>query len=93
LVVFDAATLAQRALTGSAWTLLAPRIIEASTPHDALSLAAGEGATTSIAVTGATLGERRASTPRLLNTAWLVDSFRNRSSVDEAQMWRLGRCH
>jgi hypothetical protein len=57
LVVFDAATLALRVWNGSAWALLAPRIIEASITYDPPSLAAGEGVTTSVAVTGAILGD------------------------------------
>jgi hypothetical protein len=57
LVVFDAATLAQRVWNGGIWALLAPRLLEASTTYDPPSLAAGEGVTTSLAVTGATLGD------------------------------------
>ncbi len=57
LVVFDTATLTQRVRLGSAWTLLVPRIIEASTTYDPPSRAAGEDVTTSVAVTGAALGD------------------------------------
>jgi len=57
LIVIDAATLSQRVWNGSAWTLLAPRIIEASTTYDPPSLAAGEGVTTAVAVAGAALGD------------------------------------
>ncbi len=55
LVVFDAATLSQRAWNGSGWALLAPRIVEASATYDPPSLAAGEGVTTTVAVTDAAL--------------------------------------
>jgi hypothetical protein len=57
VVVFDAATLAQRVWNGGIWALLAPRLLEASTTYDPPSLAAGEGVTTSLAVNGATLGD------------------------------------
>jgi hypothetical protein len=57
LVVFDTATLAQRAWTGSAWTLFVPRLLEASITYDPPSLAAGAGVTTTLNVTGAALGD------------------------------------
>lgn len=57
LVVFDAATLSQWGWNGSAWTLLAPRQLEASMTFDPPSLAAGEGVTTIVTVAGATLGD------------------------------------
>ncbi len=57
LMVFDASTLAQPVWTGSAWTLLAPRILEASVTYDPPSLAAGEGVTTTVTVAGAALGD------------------------------------
>jgi hypothetical protein len=57
LVVFDAAILAQRVWNGGIWALLAPRLLEASVTYDPPSLAAGEGATTTVSVTGATLGD------------------------------------
>jgi hypothetical protein len=57
LVVFDAATLAQRVWNGGIWALLAPRLLEASANYDPPSLAAGEGLTTTVSVTGATLGD------------------------------------
>jgi hypothetical protein len=57
LVAFDAATLSQRVWNGSAWTLLSPRILEASVTYDPPSLAAGEGVTTTVTVTGAALGD------------------------------------
>jgi hypothetical protein len=57
LVVFDAATLSQRAWTGSAWTLNAPRLLDASTSYDPPSLAAGKGVTTTVTVAGAALGD------------------------------------
>jgi hypothetical protein len=57
LVVFDAATLSQRVWTGSAWTLLAPRLLEASISYDPPSVAGGEGVTTSVTVAGAALGD------------------------------------
>ncbi len=57
LVVFDAATLSQRVWSGGEWMLLAPRIIDASITYDPPSLAAGDGVTTSVTVTGAALGD------------------------------------
>jgi hypothetical protein len=57
LVVFDAATLAQRVWSGIAWTLLAPRILEASVIYDPPSLAAGEEVTTTVTVAGTALGD------------------------------------
>jgi hypothetical protein len=57
LVVFDAATLAQRVWNGGIWALLAPPLLEASTTYDPPSLAAGEGVTTSLTVAGAALGD------------------------------------
>ncbi len=57
LVVLDAATLSQRVWNGTAWTLLAPRILEASITYDPPSLAAGEGVTTTVAVAGVALGD------------------------------------
>ncbi len=57
LVVFDAATLSQRAWGGSASTLLAPRLLEGSASHDPPNLAAGEGLTTTVTVAGASLGD------------------------------------
>jgi hypothetical protein len=55
--VFDVATLALRAWNGVAWAILAPRILEASVIFDPPSLAAGEGVTTTVTVTGAALGD------------------------------------
>ncbi|WP_372623414.1 DUF2793 domain-containing protein [Falsiroseomonas sp.] len=57
LVMFDAATLAQWGWNGSAWALVAPRLLQASVTYDPPSLAAGEGATTSVTVPGAALGD------------------------------------
>jgi hypothetical protein len=57
LVVFDAATLAQRVWNGGIWALLAPRLLEASTTYDPPSLAAGEGVTTTVTVPGAAIGD------------------------------------
>ncbi|MBC4018117.1 DUF2793 domain-containing protein [Siccirubricoccus deserti] len=57
LVVYDAATLTQWGWTGAAWVLVAPRIIDASAIYDPPSIAAGGGVTTTIAVTGAALGD------------------------------------
>ncbi|WP_372624733.1 DUF2793 domain-containing protein [Falsiroseomonas sp.] len=57
LVVFDAATLAQWGWNGSAWTLVVPRLLQASVTYDPPNLAAGEGVTTNAAVTGAALGD------------------------------------
>jgi hypothetical protein len=78
LVVFDAATVTQRAWTGSSWTLLAPRIIEASANYDPPSLAAGEGVTTAVAVTGAAWGDFvlasfSADLQGVMLTAWVSD--------------------
>jgi hypothetical protein len=85
LVVFDAATLAQRVWNGGIWALLAPRLLEASVTYDPPSLAAGEGVTTTLTVTGATLGDyARASFSLDLRgitlTAWVsaVDTVRVR---------------
>jgi hypothetical protein len=57
LAVFDAATLAQRVWSGSAWSLLAPRLLEGSVSYDLPNLAAGEGVTTTVTVAGAALGD------------------------------------
>jgi hypothetical protein len=57
LVVFDAATLALWGWLGSTWALVAPRLLQASVAYDPPSLAAGEGATTGVTVTGAALGD------------------------------------
>jgi hypothetical protein len=57
LVVFDAATLAQWGWNGSAWALVAPRLLEASVTYDPPSLAAGDGVTTTVLVAGAALGD------------------------------------
>jgi hypothetical protein len=57
LVVFDAAALAQRVWSGSAWTLLAPRLLEGSVSYDPPILAAGDGVTATVAVPGAALGD------------------------------------
>jgi hypothetical protein len=57
LVVFDAATLAQWGWNGSAWTLVAPRLLQASITYDPPSLAAGEGVTTTVTVPSAALGD------------------------------------
>jgi hypothetical protein len=57
LVVFDAATLTQWGWNGSAWTLVAPRLLPASVTYDPPGLAAGEGVTTTASVAGATLGD------------------------------------
>lgn len=57
LVVFDAATRAQWGWNGSAWTLVAPRLLEASVTYDPPSLAAGAGVITTMTVTGAVLGD------------------------------------
>jgi hypothetical protein len=43
LVVLDVVTLAQWGCNGSAWTLVAPRLLQASVTCDPPSLAAGEG--------------------------------------------------
>jgi hypothetical protein len=57
LVVFDAATLAQWSWEGSAWTLVVPRLLQASVTYDPPNLAAGEGVSTTVAVPGAALGD------------------------------------
>ena len=57
LVVFDAATLAQWGWNGSAWALIVPRLLQASVTYDPPSLAAGDGVTTTVTVTGAALGD------------------------------------
>jgi hypothetical protein len=57
LVVFDAATLAQWGWNGSTWALVTARLLEGSVVYDPPSLAAGDGVTTSVAVTGAALGD------------------------------------
>lgn len=57
LVVFDAATLARWNWNGSAWAVVAPRLLEASVTYDPPSLAAGAGVTTTLTVTGAALGD------------------------------------
>ena len=57
LVVFDAATLAQWGWNGSAWAVVAPRLLDASITYDPPSLAAGTGVTTTVTVTGAALGD------------------------------------
>lgn len=57
LVVFDAATLAQWGWNGSAWTLVAPRRLEASVTYDPPSLTAGAGVITTMTVTGVALGD------------------------------------
>jgi hypothetical protein len=57
LVVFDAATLAQWGWIGSAWTLVAPQLLQASVTYDPLRLAASEGVTTTVAVIGAARGD------------------------------------
>jgi hypothetical protein len=57
LVVFDAAILAQWCWNGSAWSLAAPRLLEASTTDNPASV--GAGITTTVTVTGATLGDLR----------------------------------
>ncbi|WP_372624649.1 DUF2793 domain-containing protein [Falsiroseomonas sp.] len=76
LVVFDAATLAQWGWNGSAWTLVAPRLLQASVIYDPPSLAAGEAVITTVTVSGAALGDfARASFSLDLQgitlTAWL----------------------
>lgn len=53
----DAATLAQWGWNGSGWTLVAPRLLEASVTYDPPSLAAGAGVTTTVTVAGAALGD------------------------------------
>jgi hypothetical protein len=75
LVVLDARTLAQWGWNGSAWTLVAPRLLQASISYDPPSLAASEGVTTAVAVAGAALGDfARASfsldLQRIALTAW-----------------------
>ncbi|WP_372623822.1 DUF2793 domain-containing protein [Falsiroseomonas sp.] len=57
LVVFDAAKLAQWGWSGSAWTLVAPRLLQASITYDPPRLAAGEGVTTTVDVPGAAFGD------------------------------------
>jgi hypothetical protein len=57
LTVFDVDTLSQRVWNGSAWALLAPRLLEASATYDPPSLAAGDGATATVTITGAALGD------------------------------------
>ncbi|MDO9714454.1 DUF2793 domain-containing protein [Paracraurococcus lichenis] len=57
LVVFDAIMLAQWNWTSTAWTLVAPRILEATATYNPPSIAAGSGLTATIAVTGAALGD------------------------------------
>jgi hypothetical protein len=57
LVVADAATLGQWGWNGSAWTLVAPRLLQASVTYHPPSLDAGTGATTTVAVVGAALGD------------------------------------
>jgi len=84
LVVFDATTLAQWGWTGVAWTLIAPRILEASAIYDPPSIAAGSGVTTTIGVTGAALGDHARASSSLdlqgiLLTAWV--SAANTASV------------
>jgi hypothetical protein len=76
LVVVDAATLALWCWNGSAWVILAPRLLEVSATYDPPSLAAGSGVTTSMAVAGAALGDHaRASFTQDLQgitlTAWV----------------------
>jgi hypothetical protein len=57
LVVFDTSMLAQWDWNGSAWALVAPRLLQASVIYDPPSLAAGEGVTTTATVIGAALGD------------------------------------
>ncbi len=57
LVIYDAATLAEWAWNGTAWVLIGPRIIDGSATYDPPSLSAGAGATTTVAVSGAALGD------------------------------------
>jgi hypothetical protein len=97
LVVFDAATLAQRVWNGGIWALLAPRLLEASANYDPPSLAAGEGVTTSLAVNGAALGDyARASFSLELQgialTAWVsaVDTVSVRFQNETAGTVDLG---
>lgn len=76
LVVVDAVTLALWYWNGSAWVILAPRLLEASATYDPPSLAAGSGVTTSVGVAGAALGDHaRASFTQDLQgitlTAWV----------------------
>jgi hypothetical protein len=76
LVVVDAATLALWYWNGSAWVILAPRLLEVTATYDPPSLAAGSGVTTSMAVAGAALGDlARASFTQDLQgitlTAWV----------------------
>jgi hypothetical protein len=49
--------LAQWSWDGSAWTLVAPRLLQASATYDPTNLAAGKGVTTTAIVTGAALGD------------------------------------
>ena len=49
--------LASSGRTGSAWAVVAPRLLEASVTYDPPSLAAGTGVTTTITVGGAALGD------------------------------------
>jgi hypothetical protein len=79
LVVFDAATLAQWGWNGSAWMLVAPRLLQTSITHDPPSLAAGAGVTTTATVTGAALGDlARASfsldLQGIMLTAWVSEA-------------------
>jgi hypothetical protein len=57
LVLFDAATLAHWGWNGIAWTVVAPRLLQASVAYDPPSLAPGEGVSTTVAVPGAALGD------------------------------------
>lgn len=77
LVVVEAATLAPWGWNGSAWTIIAPRLLQASVTYDPPSLAAGTGVTTTVAVADAALGDlARASFSLDLQditlTAWVV---------------------
>jgi hypothetical protein len=57
LLVFDVATLAAWVWNGSAWVQIGPRIIDGSMTYDPPSIAAGAGVNTTIAVTGAAMGD------------------------------------
>jgi hypothetical protein len=86
LVVFDAATLAQWGWSGSAWALVAPRLLEASVTYDPPSLPVVEGVTTTVTVARSALGDFARASFQLLVAGQLPGVFRDASRTPRRKM-------